>query len=488
MRWTFGFLVLGGLLGCSSLGPAAGVSIEEENRPPNFVLFFADDMGWGDVGCYEGSRCRTPHLDRLAAEGLRLTSFYVGSPACSPSRAALLTGCYPQRISLPEVLNPGSQRALHPAEETIAEMLQKRGYRTGAIGKWHLGDAPEDLPTQHGFETWTGLPYSNDMWPFHYGDHDRGLIGNPNWPDLPLYDRGQVVAYNPPQESLTPLYTKRAIEFVEQHRREPFFLYLAYSHPHVPIAASPAFRGRSGDGLYADMILEIDDSVGQVVEALEANGLREDTIVLFTSDNGPWTRFGDHAGTTGPWRGDKGTCFEGGMRMPAIFWGPGHIPGGRVSDHLMTAMDVLPTIQRVAGALRPALPIDGLDQSRLLLGKSPGREREAFYYYYPDELHAVRSGRWKLHLPHEHRTVVEAGQGGLPGKQGRASIELSLFDLESDPGETTNVAAAHPEVVERLLGHARNARAWFGDALTSYEGTQVRPAKPPHPMIRSSDR
>ena len=438
-----GWCVLsGGFVGCQSIpgeGPAQG-NEKRSQRPPNVIVFFADDLGWGDVEGFDGARLRTPNLKRLGDEGVRLTSFYVGSPACSPSRAALLTGCYPQRVGIPEVLNPGSATALHPEEVTLAEALAGLGYRTGAIGKWHLGDQAGGLPTDHGFESWTGLSYSNDMWPFHYGDHDRGLVGNPNWPDLPLVDRGEVVELNPRQASLTPLYTQRAVEFVQRNHAQPFFLYLAYSHPHIPIAASEAFRGRSGQGLYADMILEIDDSIGQVVGAVEALGLADDTIVWFTSDNGPWTRFGDHAGTTGPWRGDKGTCFEGGMRMPAIVWGPGWVPGGRECAHLTTAMDVLPTsvafarscaateVERPAGRV-----IDGLDQSEWLRGTGEIAFREAFYYYYPRALPRCAQRPLETALAPLLSNGRGSGRGWLAWAAGSGRPPIELVSLGVRP-------------------------------------------------------
>ncbi len=442
--------------------------------PPNVIVFFADDLGWGDVGSYEGALLKTPNLDRMAMEGLRLTSFYVGSPACSPSRAALLTGCYPQRVSVPQVLNPGSPSGLHPDEETLAELLRDEGFRTAMVGKWHLGNRPEWMPEAQGFESWTGLPYSNDMWPYNHGNHDLGLIGNPNWPDLPLYDGGEVVVLNPRQESLTPLYTQRALDFVRDSKEQPFFLYYAFSHPHVPIAASAEFKGKSGQGLYADMVLEIDDAVGQVLAELAALGLDQNTICVFTSDNGPWTRFGDHAGTTGPWRGDKGTCFEGGMRMPCIVWGPGQVPGGRISDHLTTAMDLVPTVCALTGADLPVKAIDGHDMSALWTAQGQAPEYEAFFYYYPDQLHAVRKGKWKVHVAHPWRKVLSQGSQGRKGEQAFVPFGQALFDLDADPGESTDVSAQNPDVLADLLGEIERARATFGDSLTKSKGSAVR--------------
>ena len=359
-------------------------------------------------------------------------------------------------------------------ETTLAEVLKARGYATAAIGKWHLGDAPNLMPWNHGFDEYLGLPYSNDMWTYNWGTHDVGLIGRDRWGAIPLWSKRsgeepRVDALDPRQDSLTPRYTARALEFVREHADRPFFLYLAWSHPHTPIDASPAFRGKSGGGLYADMMMELDDSAGRIVSLVEELGLAGDTLVFFTSDNGPWTRFGDHGGITGGLRGDKGTTFEGGMRVPAIAWGPGRVGPGRVEDRLATTMDLLPTFARLAGAepgdgAWPELPIDGVDLAPLLEGLlAPELDERLLAYYWPDQLQALRLGRWKLHLPHGYRTVLEVGRHGHPGRQGRDHIDLSLFDLVADPGETTDLAEEHPAVVARLLALAEAARERLGD-------------------------
>lgn len=466
------------LVGCAA-APADRSSGEAgDDRPPNVIVFFADDMGYADLSCFGSEVCSTPRLDELAREGMRWTDFYSASPGCSPSRAALLTGCYPQRVGMPTILGPSSSHGLNPSETTIAELLRDRGYATAMVGKWHLGFGAKHLmPLEHGFDEYFGLPYSNDMWPYHYGDQDRGLIGNPNWPDLPVIDGHETVELNPRQESLTPRYTERALDFIDRSADRPFFLYFAYSHPHVPIAASDAFRGRTGKGLYADMVAEIDDSVGQVVDRLREHGIDDETLIIFTSDNGPWTRFGNHAGSTGPLRGDKGTTFEGGMRMPCVAWWPGRIPAGTVCREVATTMDVLPTVAALAGAGLPELKIDGHDIRPLLFGEDGATSpTDAFYYYWPGELQAVRVGNWKLHVPHEHRTVEEAGHDGTPGRQGKARIELSLFDLASDPGESVNLADSRPEVVAELMQLIERARADLGDTGTNNPGTGRRPS------------
>lgn len=448
----------------------------EPAQPPNIVIFFTDDMGYADLSSYDSTICTTPNLDKLAAQGMRFTSFYVSEAVCSASRSSLLTGCYAQRVSIRGALGPSSTHGLHPDETTLAELVKPLGYATACFGKWHLGHLPHALPTSHGFDEYFGLPYSNDMWPWHYGDQDRGLIGNPNWPPLPVIDGTKTIETNPRQESLTPRYTERSLDFIDRKKDGPFLLYLAYSHPHVPIAASDKFKGSTGNGLYADMIAEIDDSVGQVVRKLDQLGLRENTLVIFASDNGPWTRFGNEAGETGPLRGDKGTAFEGGVRVPGIFSMPSTIPAGTETDALASTMDILPTIAAMTGAELPKLKIDGRDISPLLKGQ-PITESlpEVFYYYYSGELHAVRVGDWKLHVPHKWRKVVTKGKDGQPGKQAFPKIELSLFNLKDDLGESTNVADQHPEVVKRLLQVVEQARAELGDTITNRKGQEVRP-------------
>jgi arylsulfatase A-like enzyme len=455
-------------LGCSATAQA-------EPAPPNVVIFFTDDMGYADLSSYDSTICTTPNLDKLANSGMRFTSFYVSEAVCSASRSSLITGCYAQRVSIRGALGPRSKHGLNAQETTIAELVKPLGYATAAIGKWHLGHLPEHLPTSHGFDEYFGLPYSNDMWPWHYGDQDRGLIGNPNWPPLPVIDGTETVELNPRQESLTPRYTQRALDFIDRKKDQPFLLYVAYSHPHVPIAASDEFKGSTGKGLYADMIAEIDDSVGQVVQKLDDLGLRDNTLVIFASDNGPWTRFGNEAGETGPLRGDKGTAFEGGVRVPGIFSMPGTIPANQTSDALATTMDVLPTIAALTGADLPQLKIDGHNILPLLKAETSESPYEAFYYYYGGELHAVRVGDWKLHVPHKWRKVVTQGKDGQPGEQAYPKIELSLFNLKDDIGETNNLVDQHPDIVQRLLQVVEQARAELGDSITKRKGSEVRP-------------
>lgn len=447
---------------------------EAADRPPNVVIVFCDDLGWGDIGCFGAKGIRTPNIDRLAKEGTKFTSFYVAQPVCSASRAALLTGCYPNRLGIHGALFPSSKTALNTNEWTIARALKQRGYATGVFGKWHLGDTREYLPGRHGFDEYFGLPYSNDMWP----KHPTAKAGA--YPPLPLIDGEQVVETMPDQRLLTRRYTERAVQFVERHRAEPFLLYLAHSMPHVPLFTSGEFAGKSAAGIYGDVIEEIDWSVGQVMEALAKHGLERETWVIFTSDNGPWHVYGNHAGSAGPFREGKASVFEGGVRVPCVMRWPGKIPAGRVSDTAFMTIDLFPTIARQAGAPLPPSRIDGRDAWPVIRGQPFARSpQEAYYFYYNQgDLQALRSGRWKLHLPH----MALALNGKPPGKDGspvphdRLEVGLELYDLKSDPGETRDVAAHNPRVVRRLQGLAEGARRDLGDAATKVKGAGVREA------------
>jgi arylsulfatase A-like enzyme len=442
-------------------------------RPPNFVVIFTDDQGYGDLGCYGAKGFATPNIDRLAREGMRFTSFCVAQAVCSASRAALLTGCYPHRVGIQGALGPRSRVALHHDERTIAEVLKPAGYATAILGKWHLGDHPDYLPAGQGFDEYYGLPYSNDMWPRH-PENPRA------YPDLPLVQGQAVVALNPDQTKLTGEYARRAAAFIDRNAPRPFFLYLAHSMPHVPLHASEAFRGSSKQGAFGDVIQEIDASVGTVLEALRRNGLDDRTLVVFTCDNGPWLSYGDHAGSAGALREGKGTTFEGGVRVPAIFRWPGKIPAGSVSNELALSMDLLPTFAGlVRGAELPPRPIDGKSLWPILSGQ-PGAKspHEAFFCYWGGALEAVRSGPWKLHFPHAYRSLdgKPGGTGGIPAKYVQKRIELSLFNLDDDVGETTDLSARHPEVVERLKALAERAREDLGDTLTQRAGKGLRPS------------
>ena len=444
-------------------------------RPPNVVIVFADDLGYADINSFSRAdrthRPRTPNLDRMAAEGARLTNFYVAQAVCSASRAALLTGSYSNRVGITGALNHTAAHGLNPDERTIAEILKERGYATAAFGKWHLGHQPQFLPLRQGFDDYLGLPYSNDMWPRHPQQKDF-------YPDLPLIEGDRVIKLDPDQSELTTLYTQRAVQFIQRNKEKPFFLYLAHSMPHVPLFVSSKHRGKTGQGLYADVVAEIDWSVGQVLEAIKAGDLDEQTLVIFTSDNGPWLSYGNHGGSPGPFREGKGTTFEGGVRVPFVARWPGRIPKGLVRDMPAMTIDLLPTIAAITGSRAPADRIvDGRDIWPLLTNQANAASpHDALYFYWGTELHAIRSGRWKLHLPHPYQSLESAGTNGMPGKYVRRELELSLFDLEKDPGETTNVAADQPAVVRQLMQHVERAREDLGDSLTNRTGKNVRPA------------
>jgi len=457
--------------------------------PPNLVIILTDDQGYTDVGCFGAKDLRTPNLDRMAAEGVRLTDFYVSQAVCTASRAALMTGCYPNRVGLQGALNHESRVGISEGEVLLPQICRSRGYATGIFGKWHLGCFPPFLPTRHGFDEWSGIPYSNDNGPLH--PTVRGL------PPLPLYENEEVVERDPDQRLFTRRITDRAVRFIERNRERPFLLYVPHVMPHIPIHASDAFRGRSARGLYGDVIEELDGSVGEILSALKSSGVDHRTLVVFFSDNGPNLSYGSHGGDSTPFREGKLTTFEGGVRSPFIARWPGVIPAGRVSREPAMEIDLLPTMARLVGAPLPNHPIDGLDLFPLLAGdsKSP---HEALFFYGGEELQAVRSGGWKLHVAHEYLTV--AGATRTDGKPANfenmkpESMELSgirgiasrhgyrvertpqaLYDLAVDPGETRDVSAAHPEVVRRLQSLLEEERAVLGDSLTGRKGSGVRP-------------
>lgn len=441
MRQRYTYALLTTLALCALASPQ-GLTEPTSTSPPNFVVIFADDMGYGDLSCYGHPTIQTPHLDRLAREGVRMTSFYVATPVCSPSRAALLTGRYPVRCGMPGNTGPGSKKHLPASEVTIAEALKTAGYRTMAVGKWHLGhQRPELLPTGRGFDAWYGLPYSNDM---------RRPWVNTDIP-LALYRDLEPIEQPVDQDTLTERYTEEAVRFIKAAAGEPFFLYLPHSMPHLPVRTSDRFRGRSGAGLYGDVIETIDWSTGQIRAALEDAGVAENTLVIFTSDNGPWLDLPDrmlqegnerwHAGSAGPLRGSKGTTYEGGMRVPMIAWWPGTLPAGRESAEVAATIDVFPTLLKLAGVPIPeGRTIDGHDILPLLMGQAPS-PHEHYYYFDGGPLEGVRRGPWKL--------LIREG-------------ETALFHLGRDPGEQYNVASANPELVKdlraRMQAFEKNAR------------------------------
>lgn len=455
--------------------------------PPNIILIFADDMGYADPGCYGSKTNKTPHLDKLAATGIRFTDFYSAAAVCSSSRAALLTGCYPQRVGIMGALGPQSRVGINASELTVAELCKQKGYATAIFGKWHLGHHPRFLPTRHGFDRYFGLPYSNDMWPMHAANPDM-------YPPLPMFDQEKIIAYNPDQTQLTRLYTEHAVRFIEENRQKPFFLYVPHSMPHVPLFTSKEFAGKTGAGLYADVIAEIDWSVGQIVQTVEKLGLARNTLIIFTSDNGPWLSYEDHAGSALPLREGKGTTFDGGQREPCIMRWDGVIKPGRVTGELASTMDILPTVARMIGAELPAdRVIDGKSILPLLSDETARSPHEVFYFYWLMELQAVRSGPWKLHLPHDYRSrQTEAGRKAKLHQYANEKIGLSLYNLESDIAESNDVAQANPEVVKRLMELAEKARADLGDSGTKVKGAGTRPVgsigPPPQPQNKTQNK
>lgn len=448
---------------------------DKVESPPNVIIIFTDDQGYQDVGCFGSPDILTPHLDQLAQDGARLTDFSVAQPVCSASRAALLTGCYPNRIGLWGALMPQSKMGLHSDEVTIAEILQQQGYATGAFGKWHLGNMEKFGPLQNGFDEYFGIPYSNDMWPNHPW---QGSVFD--FPPLPLYDGVEVIDTLDDQSSLTTDITERVVSFIEKNKDRPFFAYVPHPQPHVPLFVSDKFRGKSKRGLYGDVIMEIDWSLGEIVGALEQHGISEQTIVIFTSDNGPWLSYGSHAGAALPLREGKGTAWEGGVREPFIIKYPKGIKSGQVIHTPVMSIDLLPSIAHVTGAALPKNKIDGLNVWKVMTGESTENPHEAyFYYYHKNELHAVRKGQWKLYFPHKYRTVEGKGYAldGVPIDYDYVTLDqLELYNLENDIGEELNVINQYPEVSKELQLLAESIRVELGDELKDVAGTEKRMA------------
>ncbi|MDE0264624.1 MAG: sulfatase [Bryobacterales bacterium] len=469
------------LLGVSAVAlPAA---------PPNFIVLFADDQGWGDLGAYGHPDIRTPHIDRMAAEGMRLTSFYA-APFCGPSRAALMTGSYPPRASLDFNHGPEATTGIHADEITVAELLSGNGYATKMIGKWHLGDAPEFLPHRHGFDSWFGIPYSNDMWRYHpvmpirHPENERmisarqraamtGFAGQGSYYDLergqgfpqplPLMRDDEVLETDSDQRNLTTLYTELALDFIEESKDGPFFLYLPHAMPHVPLFVNDRRWGKSLRGRYGDVIEELDWSVGQILGKLAELGLDRNTLVVYTSDNGPWLQYGIDGGSAGPFKLGKGTTWEGGMRVPGIFWMPGRIPAGQVSSAVAANMDILPTFAGLAGAELPTdRVLDGRDLWPLLSGATDESPHEYFYFFAgrgrqrQARLQGIRKGRHKLRLTAGADGQLVAGE---------------LYDLYADAAEKFDISSRHADLVEQLLDQARAFLAELGQSTRPLGGT-----------------
>ncbi len=470
----------------SSGQPIVVVSHERELnvlRSPNVIIINMDDMGYGDPVCYGGSPYKTDNIDALAVSGIRFTNFYSAQAVCSASRAGLLTGCYPTRVGISGALFPDSRIALNPEEETIAELLKKKGYATGMVGKWHLGQTEPFLPPGQGFDEYFGLPYSNDMWPVGYDGKPvtDSTVFAYRFPPLPLIDGNAVIGYirnHEDQSTLTRRYTDKAVGFINRHKNKPFFLYIAHSMVHVPIAASPDFRGKSRAGLFGDVMEEVDWSVGKIMQALRENKLLENTMVVFTSDNGPWLIFGNHAGNTSGLREGKGTAWDGGLKVPCIISWKGKINGGKVNNNLLSQIDLLPTIADYCGADLPKKKIDGISFRKLLDGNDTVVTRHELVYYYDfNNLKAIRKDGWKLSFPCTSQTYnspATIGADGFPGKYGSVKVEAGLYNLYTDPGEDRNLISVYPEIATELGLIADKYRKTLGDGLTGQKGNEVR--------------
>jgi len=457
-----------------TLGCLASISpFISSQSSPNIVLINLDDVGYGDFSFNGAYGYKTPNIDQMAAQGMQFSHFLVGQPISGASRAGLMTGCYPNRIGFSGAPGPNSPYGIHPDEMTMGELLKQKGYQTAIYGKWHLGDAKPFLPLQNGFDEYYGLPYSNDMWPFH---PQQGEVFN--FPDLPTIDGDKIIGYNTDQTRFTTDYTERAVGFIKKNKGKPFFIYLAHSMPHVPLAVSDKFKGKSQQGLYGDVMMEIDWSVGEVIKALRESGLEENTLIVLTSDNGPWANYGNHAGSAGGLREAKATTFDGGNRVPCVMYWKGRIEPGTVCNRLASNIDLFPTFAEITDAPLPDRRIDGVSLLPLMKGEMGANPRESFVYYFrQNDLEAVTDGLFKLVFPHQYVTygAYVPGNEGQPGKLINDDIvKCELYDLRRDPGERYDVLSQYPEVAVRLMEMADVMREDLGDNLTRRKGTGRR--------------
>jgi arylsulfatase A-like enzyme len=450
---------------------------------PNIVLILIDDMGYGDLSCFGATQYNTPNIDKLAVTGMRFTNFYVAQAVSSASRAGLMTGCYSNRVGISGALMPYDSIGINSEEELIPELLGRRGYRNCIVGKWHLGHHYSFLPLQNGFHEYFGLPYSNDMWPVDYDglpatkDKSPGKLRYPVLPLIRGNEKVKEILTLDDQAELTTLYTEYAVNFINKNRLNPFFLYLAHSMPHVPLAVSDKFKGKSKQGLFGDVIMEIDWSVGEIMKTLAKNGLIENTLIIFTSDNGPWLNFGNHAGSAGGLREGKGCSWEGGQRVPCIMSWPGIIPAGTVCNNIASTIDILPTLCSITGSNLPDKKIDGVSLLPLIEGKFEANPRNVFYYFYrKNSLENVRKGEWKLVLPHTFRSYEGKlpGNDGWPGQYSEGKTDYALFDLRRDPGERYDVKELYPEVVQELKKLVDEMRQDLGDENYNMPGINSR--------------
>ena len=452
------------------------------NSTPNIVIIFMDDLGYGDISNFGAINYKTPNIDKMVNEGMLFTNFYSAQAVCSASRAGLLTGTYPNRIGISGALMPYSKKGLHDDEITIAEILKDKGYATAIYGKWHLGHQKKFLPNNHGFDTYLGIPYSNDMWPVDFDGNQ--ISDSSNWkkksyPQLPLikdFEKIREIKTLEDQAILTTLYTEESVKFINENKENPFFLYVPHTMPHVPIAVSDKFLGKSKQGLYGDLMMELDWSVGEIIKTLDDNNILENTLVIFTSDNGPWLNFGNHAGSTGGLREGKGTSFEGGQRVPTVMLWKDVIPKGKIANQLSSTIDLLPTIASIVDGDLPDHKIDGVNILEILQGKESEPRDHFFYYYGNNNLEAVRIDNWKLMLPHSSRSYngVLPKNDGHPGPYERIETGLELYNLRRDPGEEYDVIKLYPEIAKELEELAEIARKDMGDNLTGRKGSNIR--------------
>ena len=443
----------------------------DKNTTPNVIFILTDDLGFADLSSYGSQIIDTPNLDLMASQGALLSSYYATQAVCSASRASILTGSYPNRIGFSGALGPNSKKGINPNEFLLSEMFKQKGYSTAIYGKWHLGDNQKFLPTNHGFDDFFGILYSNDMWPYH--------AEYPNsYPDLMLYDYDKPIEILTDQSNLTMDLTSKSISFIEKNKENPFFLFLAHPQPHVPLFASSKFNGRSKNGLYTDVIEEIDYSVGLIMQTLKDNNLDKNTIVVFTSDNGPWLSYGEHAGSTGIYREGKGTTWEGGQRVPCIVWYPKEIKGKTVLSNPLMGIDWLPTFADVIGSELSENKIDGKNIWDVLTSKSQKDPHEAlFFYYHKNSLHGVRYGDYKMYFPHRYRTLNDrkGRNDGIPIKYEYVNLEKNeLYNLRLDPAESTNIIDKFPEIAKKIEILANKKREEIGDDLLGIEGSETR--------------
>ena len=447
-----------------------------KNAHPNFVLVFIDDMGYGDIGTQGATGWTTPNLDKMAAEGMRFTNFYSAQPVCSASRAGLLTGCYPNRVGISGALFPNDSVGINPAETTVAEMLKQKGYATAVFGKWHLGHHKEFLPLQNGFDEYVGVPYSNDMWPLDdVGNQLPEGHRRLSFPPLPVINGNEPAEFITDmkgQNKLTTLYTEKAVDFINRNADKPFFLYVPHTMGHVPLGVSDKFRGKSEQGMYGDVMMEIDWSVGEIEKALQANGIAENTVFIFTTDNGPWLNYGNHAGSAGGLREGKTTSWEGGQRVPFIIKWPAGTPAGTICNKLSCAVDILPSFAKLTGAKLPQSKIDGTDLTELWIGNLDAEPRQDILFYYGrNNLNAVRKGNWKLVLPHTWASYdAKPGVDGRGGPRINKKVETpQLYNLQRDPAEQFNVIEYYPEMAAEIMQTVEAARAELGDMNVGIE-------------------